>query len=357
MPDQNDIPKIAMTNTKKEMVEAYQTLKQQLEAKEKEVLDAEKARKQLEKQVAQTTAESQISQDPLQRLHDLKGAIARELTGLAERFEAELEIFQKVQLAVKAKQEELSTIYEVETAASDLAALIEAQQMKKTDFQREMDVLQAKTDREIEETRLAWEREKAAHDHHIKEQREGLEKQFQREKEEYDYAFAREKEQRKNELEDELEALSKEMEQKRRDFEQEINLQKADLDSREEAITKRETNMDALQKEVQSFPQQLEDKVKKAIDETTERLTGDFKKNEALLQAKFEGEKNVLLSKIESLENLVKAQEAQVTELSKRNEQAYEKVQDIANRAVAGAKREYISFPAAAETKTGQHDK
>ena len=58
---------------------------------------------------------------------------------------------------------------------------------------------------------------------------------------------------------------------------------------------------------------------------------------------KFEGEKNVLLSKIESLEKLVLAREVQIGELSKRNKQAYEKVRDIANRAVAAAKREYIS--------------
>ena len=58
---------------------------------------------------------------------------------------------------------------------------------------------------------------------------------------------------------------------------------------------------------------------------------------------KFEGEKNVLLSKIESLEKLVQAREVQIGELSKRNKQAYEKVRDIANRAVAAAKREYIS--------------
>ncbi len=258
---------------------------------------------------------------------------------------------------MKAKQEELNTIYEVETAASDLAALIEAQQAKKEDFEREMDVLRAEIDKEIQETRAAWVSERAEHDQQIKEQTEFLKKQRQREKEEHDYTFAREKEQSKNKLEDELEALAKEIDQKRKAFDQEINLQKVELDSREDAITKRETNMDTLQKEVESFPGQLESKVNKAIDETTKRLMSDYKKNEALLQAKFDGEKNVLLSKIESLEKMVKSQEVQIAELSKRNEQAYEKVQDIANRAVASAKREYISFPASSQEKTGQSEK
>lgn len=357
MTDQTDIPKIAMSNTKKEMVEAYKTVKEQLKAKEKQLLDAEKARKQLEKQVAETTAEAQLSQDPLQRLHDLRGSMSRELTSLAERFEAEIETFQKVQSAVKAKQEDLKRIYEVETAASDLAALIEAQQAKKDAFQREMDELRVETNKEIEDTRSAWEREQAAHDQQAKERDEALKKQRQREKEEYEYTFAREKEQRKNKLEDELEALSKELQKKKKEFDQEVNVKKAELDSREEALAEREAKMDALQKEVDAFPGRLEKEVKKAIDQTTERVASDHKKNEALLQAKFEGEKNVLLSKIESLEKLAKSQAAQIAELSERSDRAYEKVQDIANRAVAGAKREYISFPARTEDKSGQNEK
>ena len=43
---------------------------------------------------------------------------------------------------------------------------------------------------------------------------------------------------------------------------------------------------------------------KEVVNEITARLTADFEKNEALLKANFEGEKNVLLSKIELLENL-----------------------------------------------------
>jgi len=131
MPDQNEIPQVSMSNTKKEMMEAYQAAKKHLKEKEKQLLDAEKTRNQMEKQMAESTAEEQASQDPLQRLHDLKGAISRELTNLAECFEQEIETFRKVQSAVKEKQEELKTIYEVETAASDLAALIEAQESRK----------------------------------------------------------------------------------------------------------------------------------------------------------------------------------------------------------------------------------
>ncbi len=57
----------------------------------------------------------------------------------------------------------------------------------------------------------------------------------------------------------------------------------------------------------------------------------------AALQKEFEGERNVLKGKIESLEQLVKDQAKRIEALSAQQEKAYEKVQDIANKAVSGA--------------------
>ncbi len=51
----------------------------------------------------------------------------------------------------------------------------------------------------------------------------------------------------------------------------------------------------------------------------------------------FEGEKNVFLTKISALESLVKDQAKQIEKLNGQQEKAYEKVQDIASKAVAGA--------------------
>jgi hypothetical protein len=206
----------------------------------------------------------------------------------------------------------------------------------------------------MQELRAGWDKEKAEHDRQVKEQTDALRKQRQREKEDFDYEFAREKEQRKNAIEDELSSLEKEIQQRRKDFEQELSQRRAELEAREGAVAKRETEMAALQKEVETFPQRTEDKVRVAVKDVTERLTGDFSKSEALLTAKFEGEKNVLSSKIEALEKLVKALETQNEELARRNEQAYEKVQDIANRAVAASKREYIPIPTPFHDKPGQ---
>jgi uncharacterized coiled-coil protein SlyX len=63
------------------------------------------------------------------------------------------------------------------------------------------------------------------------------------------------------------------------------------------------------------------------------------------MEARFEGERNVLMGKIEALEKMVASQAAQISDLAKKNELAYEKVQDIANRAVTAARREPYPAP------------
>ena len=345
MSERADLPNVSMANTKKELLEAYEDAKKRFESLSKDLLDADKARKRLEKKVAAATADSQAAQDPLKRLHDLRGAISRELTGLAERFETEIETYRKVQSAIEAKKEELNTIYEVETAASDLAALIDAQRVKKERFDREMQDQKQAFEAEMDEIRTQWQREKIDRERRVKEQAEALDKQRKREKEEYEYNFSRDKAQRKNTLNDELQALEKELTVKRSEFKTATQNRTAELDAREKAIANRENDMESLQKEVESFPKRNEAAVQKAVADTTESLTRNYKSDQALMEARFEGERNVLMGKIEALEKTVASQTTQISDLAKKNELAYEKVQDIANRAVTSARREIYSVP------------
>jgi len=333
---------MSMTNTKKEMLEAYESVKSLIKAKEKELLDAEKTRKELEKKASLAAAEEQAAQDPVQRIHGLRSEIGKELATLAERLEEEISAYRKISLAVEEKQKELKTIYGVETAATDLAALIEAQQVRKKEFEEKMGVQKKDFDEEMREARDAWQKEKAIRAQGMKDEAEVLKKQRQREKEEFEYAFAREREQKRNALEDELKALEKEIAEKKSVFERDTKERDVLLQAREASVSEREKSMAALESEVEGFEKKLDHAVKTAIGETTARLQSDFQKQEALLKATFDGEKNVLTSKIETLERIVKAQEAQIEGLSQKHEQAYQKVQEIANRAVDASKREII---------------
>ena len=348
----NALPQITMTNTKKDMIEAYGATKKLLETKERELLSAENAKKQLEKNAALEAAKVQAAQDPILRIHDLRSSVSKELAALAEKFDEELETYRKVEAAVQAKQEDLQNIYDIETEASDLAALIQAQQVKKEEFEKEMSLQKEAFEREMAETRETWGAEKATRDTQFKEGNEQRKKGRDREEEDYEYDLNREREQRRNALEDELSTLQKEIADQKEAFNRETASREAELKRKEIEATQKEEAFNELTKRVEQFPSETDAMVKAAVKDATLRITADFDKNEALLKATFEGEKNVLLSKIESFEKLSQSQTEQISELSRKSEQAYEKVQEIANIAVSSAKREIISVPYGAPQTT-----
>ena len=75
----------------------------------------------------------------------------------------------------------------------------------------------------------------------------------------------------------------------------------------------------------------------KAVKEATDRIKLEAKNREDLLKKEFEGERNVLTTRIESLEKLAKDLSEQATRLNKQLEAAYQKVQEIAEKTVESA--------------------
>lgn len=326
-----------MSNTKKEMLEAYETVKAIIEAKDRQLLDAEKAKNDLRKQVAEEIANETLRKDPLERIQELKATVVQQLNDMAEKIEAEKERYAKVCEAIEDKNKEIQTLYDVETAAQDLAALIEAQRVRKEEFEQSMIEERESLENEIMVARRTWENETDDYAAKVKEEKESTEKQRERDREEYEYALKREQEQRRNALEDDLAVLEKKIAAEREAHEKETAEKQSELDRRETAVAERENHVDDLQRQVDGFPQELQNRIKDAVEEVERRLRAEHKQHLALSTKEFEGERNVLLGRIEGLEKLTEAQVQQIEQLSKQQEKAYEKVQDIANRAVEKA--------------------
>jgi len=166
---------------------------------------------------------------------------------------------------------------------------------------------------------------------------------IEKEKSEYLGTIAEEKSKnekkqvRENTLADEKEQTEKEIKQNKNEFEQFRQTKSMELDEREKHITERELIMGELREKVDSFPAQLEKAVIIAEKQSDKISSERFSQNEALLLKGFEGEKNVLDTKIISLESLAKDQAKQIDKLNIQQEKAYKQVQDIASKAVAGS--------------------
>src|SRR5437016_5723634 len=75
----------------------------------------------------------------------------------------------------------------------------------------------------------------------------------------------------------------------------------------------------------------------KAVQEATAKAQADSSAREELLKREFVGERNVLTTRIASLEQTAKEQSAQILKFSQQAEKAYSQVQDIAVQAIEGS--------------------
>jgi len=331
MPDKPIPPKkLSEKNTKQEMLEAYQALVRQLEEKRAAELHPEKRLREKQAEEAVAVAAG-LAPDGVERaLGNLKADIGKSLAEIAERMTSEVTRFNTIQKAVESKERELQELYGIEKAAASLAALIEGQNQKRREFEIELGRQKEELTREIDSTRAEWEKEKKSHEAESRE-RDALEKRNrEREKEEFAYLFKREQQIARDKLNDEKAGLEKEILGKRESVAKE-------LADREKAMAAQEKELTELRQKVAAFPKELESAIDRGVKEVTDRLKLEAKSREELLRKEFEGERNVLAARIEALEKMNKDLSDQSAKLSKQLENAYQKVQDIAEKAIEGS--------------------
>ncbi len=128
-------------------------------------------------------------------------------------------------------------------------------------------------------------------------------------------------------LNDEKIALEKEIKLKKESAEKE-------LIEREKSIADRERELAELRAKAAAFPKELETAVAQSVKDATDRIKFESKSREDLFRKEFEGERNVLTTKNDSLEKAYKDVVAANTRLAQQLEASYQKVQDIAEKTV-----------------------
>jgi len=321
--------KLTLANTKQEMLQAYNEALKRLEAQKEAELKPEKRLEEKKAKEVVQVAESLSSEGIAKEISTLKVEAGKMLAQISDRLDEEINKFKAVQNAVTLKEKELQELYEIEKSAMTLAALIESQNQKRQAFESEMGAKKEALSEEIETLRTEWEKEKNDYEATVKERDVTEKKRRDREKEEYEYAFKREQKLVKDKFEDEKAKLEREIQIKREQME-------AELKSREKVIVEKEEEFNDLRKRVNAFPKEMEAAVTKAVKETTEKLTLEAKNRDELQKKEFLGEKNVLTTRIESLEKTVKEQSERIVKFNQQLEKAYQQVQDIAVKTIEG---------------------
>jgi hypothetical protein len=329
--------KLTVASTKKELLEAYEETARQLQEKREAELRPEQIREEKKAKEVVQIAESLTTDGIARGIGDLRMEIGKMLTKVSDSLEEQVGKFQGLRSAIQAKEKELQELYGIEKAAATFAALVEAHNEKREQFESEMAKRKEELEREIEETRAGWERERKAQEASFKERDAEEKRKREREKEEFTYGFAREKQLAKDEFEDGKGKAEKELDLRKEQAEKELAEREREVAAREGALKERENELEELGKKVADFPREIETAVNNAVKETAERINLAAKNREELLKKEFDGERNVLSTRIEALERTVKEQREQISKLSQQLEKAYQKVEDIAVKTIEGS--------------------
>jgi hypothetical protein len=266
----------------------------------------------------------------VESLGELKTTISRTLATISDRLEEQVQRYVQLQRAVLARDQELKDIYEIQRSASTLTALFEAHEAQRAAMETELSAERQTLEREIEETRVAWDAERKQREAEGKERDAAEAKRREREKAEYTYALTREQQQAKDLFADGMAKAEKALAEK-------LAAAEKDLAQREQAMAAREQELAALRSKTESYPKDLDAAVARAIKDTTTRVAQDAAAREELLKREHLGERNVLTTRITALDQTVKEQAERLTALHLQTEKAYSQVQEIAVRAVEGS--------------------
>jgi hypothetical protein len=325
---QKNIPEISTKNTKNEILEAYNSVLEQLQKNPTNDLVKEKRtmeQKSIIENATQISSESVVSD-----LASLKISLAKLIDNLSEKLTAEVEKFKNIQKAIQLEQTHLCELYAIKETTQTLAALIIAQKKRSEDFEIEIRQKRDLFEQTVQKEKDSWRtsREQIVADYET--EKATLAKQRVREKEEYHYRIDLERRKDEDEYQDTKNKLEKELDQKREDFEK-----------REILIKTRESELAELRLKVESFPLENAKSIEKAQTELQKELQQKHEFALKLKDSEINGSFKLYDQKVKSLEEKINEQDAIIKSLTKRTDESAEQVQFIACKALDASSQRF----------------
>jgi len=313
--------KITVSQTKKEILDAYHELLQKMESKTEEPKVVQK-REMEEKTIKEVSG---LSVDSINKnIAGLKINISGALDKLEEQMAGVFKEFEKLHESVKIERENLEELYQISANAHSLSALIAAQKEKQEAFEKE-----------IEEKKLQWKAEEEKIQSEITEAKVISDKQRKRDEEEYQYNLKIRRKKDQDEYEEKKNKLEKELLEKNAMFEKEMA-------EREAKLKEAETELLELRKKDEEFPVILEKEVKKAQQETEKILKQQYDFEKQLSDNKIIGEQKLKDQTIKTLEAKIKDLEALLRQLTIKTDASEENVKQMALKALETSGKERV---------------
>ena len=318
--------KLTTRNSKQELLDAYNQAAKELKAAK----SAPAAPAASSSSASDDDAGELSIADIVERLKALTLNIGESSSSLQKALSAEATELQRLRSEADGYIDQLKTLHDIKVGPDTLAKLIKQHGETAKAADADLSEKRKAFEKEMTTSRAAWKREQQEHAAQTKEAAAQLDKSRQRDAQEYKYA-----------TEQQHKAENDAVAQARKAFAQELSdleeRAKNEWTEREKAIAEREKELAELTKKSEAFEAELESATKKGeaegvgIAKRQTKTASDLKKkdNEAI--------QRVLELKIQSLQDTIAKQDAQIEELSRTLDSTRKQTTELAVKAIDGA--------------------
>jgi hypothetical protein len=260
-------------------------------------------------------------------LADLQLSLGNAVVGLSAQMQAELTKLDELKASIEVEKSHLHDLNAIQLAAEALHILRQEQATQLQTIIEEYTEKTKQINTETTEKRQTWEKQQKEHDTRVAEYTENLKRE--REKELADYKY---------ELERTYKIEADSFAEKRKLLERELletnRLKQKDWNAREKTLELNQTKFDEYKAKVDSSAQTIEEATKKAREEAIKNTSKEVKIRADLTEKEMDGTKQVFELQIQSLENTLAQQIAQVEKLQTELKDAMSQVQSLSLKAI-----------------------
>ncbi|MDF2533848.1 MAG: hypothetical protein K0R18_5 [Bacillales bacterium] len=329
--------KVNESNTKKEILDAFQASMQRIQELEGQKLDPAKEQTAKAQTATLTQAAKTASTSIEDQIASLQKNVAGILGNLSNSFSEEIKNFNTLQEAIKLKEQELKELIDIEKEAFTLAALVNTRKELAAKFDAEQAEKQAAAYTNLADLNDQMAKLRIDTQAEIKQLKADAEQTRKREQAEYTYDFNRKKQQDQDALTDELNLQRKSANESIATQNSQLAEKEKALNERTSVLETREEKMDELEAKIAAFPER-EAQIRAEVEDRTrkdEARTAAIKDNYVKKQA--ESDKALAETEIKMLKESLADEKVKTAELAKKLDEAYGKIQSMALASVNGS--------------------
>ena len=336
--------KVSMGMTKKEIIEEYNCLLDELKEEATARKEEDSRLTELEKKQAREALDAGLETtvgSVLEGTGRLSALVRSTLSGLSDKMSEQAEKLEELNRAVKLQKSRLKDLHDIEYAADTMSkltaayaeekaraedeyatrvnALEEGYAKKREELETASNDRKTQVERGMNEKQADWEAEE-----------ERISKQREREQAEYEYNRDRSRRLEEDEYSERRTEFEKELRSLREEAEKEISERKAAIGAKEEEFQR-------MASEIEGFPEKLDMAVTQAREEASAEVGREMEQKATLAETEREWGRRSLEQTIGHLREVNKSLENRIQGLASELSAARKQVNIIAEKVVEGA--------------------